>query len=676
MYNIPYTIAFDNVNELSYQLSEDTLQSFNKLKSLIPSYYTYMYKTTIPFFFTNTVNYYDDLRFDRFEVLLKDLECYFLLESLNKYRLLNHDQVLLISFLSYIKNLPADESNNLYAPDSELSKLIYKYLDDYRDFTIEYEKFVKLLIKDSILQLSKELSKLSDNIKVCLITSNTQDSLYQRQMYRYQEETKFFNHFNYGLISSYTFFDKKDMCNNLIKKLSDLYLNIEHNPFDKLLSNIQQFIKCLVKYKDTYITQQLDYESLRNLFFYLYSGTRPNIQNNSIEYNHSQVNMIPYIPLLLGIEYDNKLYKVQLDLNNKNQILRFDNKCENLVYFNQKDLQLKEITLHDPMQSNILGYSNTYDIIKNNIVGKNQLYSDIKPYIYELTKNYIVNNIDLSNIDSSLLYKNILNDCDNKHFSMYDWASFNDDIYKRVMNVVWNCVLLEYKNGIIKKELENVLAREAFNTLNPHVKNYIMKDIEKGLSFKIQGFIDDGTSMKTLLFSPTINYISNIHFLCYNNYIIGELISHNFYNFENNNTCMLINLALVTLVQDSNGEFYNLQELIAFDPDNKTRNCAYDIYFKTSNSNIIDNLFFCYENTNDIRIKLRSLMLESIYKYISKEYVLRLINKVFYETLDNIGTELRSIFSNNKIPTTFNDLSTEISFYTSEKNNIICKYFE
>lgn len=675
MYTIPYTIAFDNVNKLSYQLSEDTLQSFNKLKTLIPSYYTYMYKTTIPFFFTETINYYDDLRFDRFEILLKSLNCPFLLQSLNKYRLLNPDQVLLISFLSYIKNLPADESYSLHAPDIELNKLIYKYLEDYEKFTIEYENFVRLFIRDSILQLNNELSKLSDNIKVCLITSNTQDSLYQKQFYRYQEETKFFNHFNYGLISSYTFFDKNNMCNNLIEKLSDIYLNLENNQFDKLLSNIPQFIKCLVKYKESYITQQLDYESLRNLFFYLYGAIRPNIQNNSIEYNHSQVNMIPYIPLLLGIEYNNKLYKIQLDLNNKDQILRFDNRCENLVYFNKEDLKLKEITLQDSVQSNILGYTNTYNIIKNNVVYKNQLYSDMKPCVYNLAKTYINNNTDLSNIDNMLLYKNTMNDCENKHFSMYDWASFNDDIYKRIMNIVWNCILLEYKDGIIKKELENVLAKEAFNTLNPCVKKYIMKDIEKGLTFKLQGFIDDGTSMKALLFSPTVNYVSNIHFLSYNNYIIGELISHDFYNFENNNICMLINLSLITLVQDSNRKFYNLQELIAFDSNNKTRNCAYNMYFKMSNSGIIDNLFFCYENSIDVKVQLRSLILESIYKYVSKDYILRIVNKVFYEILDNIGLELRSIFS-NKIPTTFNDLSTEISFYTSEKNNIICKYFD
>ena len=431
-YNIPYTIALDNVNKLPYNLSEDTIQSFDKLKTLIPSFYTYMYKTTIPFFFTNTVNYYDDLRLDKFEILLKDLECYFLLASLEKYKSIYSDQLLLISFLDYIKKLPFNESSDLYAPDFELNKLIYRYLEDYKKFIIEYENFVRLFIKDSVLQLNNELSKISNDIKICLITSDTSNSLYQKQLYRYQEDTKFFNHFNYGVISSYTFFDKNDMCNDLIKTLSDIQITMESNHFDKLLSNIPHFIKCLVKYKDSYKTQQLDYESLRNLFFYLYSGTRPNIQNNSIEYDHNQVNMIPYIPLLLGIEYNNKLYKIQLDINNKDQILKFDKKCENLIYFNQEDLQLKEITLDDPIHINVLGYSGAFNIIKNNIVFKNQLCTDVKPYIYELAKTYMLEDKIEEDISNTLLYKNVLNDYENKHFSMYDWASFYDDIYINV----------------------------------------------------------------------------------------------------------------------------------------------------------------------------------------------------------------------------------------------------
>ena len=674
-------MSMDVYNQLQFNISDETKLYKQYLDRNIVSNHIYLYKTCFKDIYTNSINISKDIDLEELTKFFKDNNCKSICNLIETNK--NNDSTMsfLLNSILY-KDIDILQTEISY---DELVKIINIYVDSYEKFWLEYDKYVKLLINDYVKEfISRLKAKINSNsFKVCGILSPISNLEFVEDKVEAYMRKK-----SHGVISAYNAFYTQDKLINFVNKINNKTNKL--SSYSKLLSNINT-IKRYLAYTKPIVTNiqqdsskkyyKLNYEELRNIMFYVYTATHPvspisyeydggsviSVKNQLfsvpilIEYDITCANTIPYIPLLLGIEYKNKLYKICINHDGLNS----DSSIKDLIYLSKENIDVVKCNMSNAIELNFFGRNEKYSVLDNYMKTDCEESSSIENIYSTALKVFKTKKKQLF----KLKYQNVLNNKYDYH-RQYNWDSFYVDLYNKVIDIVWSCLILDYKNGLIKKELETYLKNEAYHTMQKTLKKYIEQDINRfGLRFELIAKIDRGEYFNSFIYSNRTNYISNIKVLGFVTYIISELLAHNLYGSKNHTSSDILGLGIITSIKDSNNINLSLDELINLDPNSpQERDITYRCYF--SYEYRLDNSpYFIYDNGSDLSTAIRYPLMNIIYKHITKNYIVSVINTVYDKVLKNIiKTNKERYFDKDQLSKTFKDLSTQIKFYTSKSN--------
>ena len=315
-YSISYEFGLDIYSPLPYSLESKTIAAYAKLRNLIPAYQTHIHGVPIRSLFANwnTAYVYDDMHLCRFEELTRRLNCTNI-NSLVKTFIKQHSNEEKGLLLPFFLKLTECDCSEL---DVELSILINEYHKQYVTLTKLYDHWVHMFIEDSLSQFANALRSACNesSLKVVLLLT--------------KQERSFFYYNRVHLVPN-TY-----VPSNIIDLDKDHLLLSTSNIYDDYF----HIDRCKLKHE---------------VAMYLYTGMHANHV-----YNDIQMNIVPYLPSLLAIEYKGSIYKIQAVSSKESSTIDM---LTGLMSFNRSAFRLKPIhTIEDAIISLMLHiYDNDVD---------------------------------------------------------------------------------------------------------------------------------------------------------------------------------------------------------------------------------------------------------------------------------------------------------------------------
>lgn len=702
-YNMSYNITMDLYNPSTIEFSDKTLKYKDQLDKNIVSTHMFINKASIKYMYSRSVQNYSLIKLDTFKDILKELNCTNFLDLVNKVTAKNNG---FISFLLTKFMLLDQKKIESLVPYKELEAVTNYYVDSFEKFWDVYDLYIRSLIDDYINAFAKELYNNFDNTNVCSLVNPIQigmDCMVNDNL------SHFIKHKNYGVSCAYNSIYNYTKYKDFIDKIINIYKL--YSDYDNTLSNIDALkaymtynsnpmslggvcgctlaqTKFLLKNAQKSLKKSVSYRELKNIFFYMYTAMHPvsptqydkdedsilitppfKIFGNDttlLEFDTTSLCELPYIPLLLGIEYDNHLYKIAISTN---RIHKYDNTLSNLAYFNSNNVKILQCNSNHAIEINNVGY-----ITANEILEK---YTNFNKFQYDLKTYSILEDMissDSNDYNKDFKYKPIFYNMTNLSNCSWDWSLFYQKLYYRIVEVIWVYFLFKYNNSSIKDSLEEFLSKEALLTVNDELKEVLEEDIDRyNLNVGTVATLD---CLNHVNHQMANNIASNINFVNIIDYYVSELLSNDITNSEyDNDSDINLNLVVVTLVNDLDDRYMSLYDLISLN-SNHHRVTAYNFYYEHSNEYIVANPYYVHNNRSLINSKknnvLRKKLFKIIYSNVDKNYLVYLINKVYNYILQDICKQLK--FYNYKDVDTFKDLSTQLTFYTNN-TNFYCKYY-
>ena len=450
----------------------------------------------------------------------------------------------------------------------------------------------------------------------------------------------------------------------------------------------------------------ISYDDIVDVFYYLYSNSFPvTTMSNFVStttnvINHTTLPIIPYLPLLYGIEYNNKLYKSLLSLETINADITCDKEHNNIVNLSRNNFDSYQVTMNEPIDILFTGINNSIKIMEEclmssheknkykniNIAGSNNTYykyfDHYYPIVYDNLREDIINNrLSFEDLDCNLKYFEKFYD-KYRQIQLMDFGCFYEEIYKFAIDITYMCMMIEYNDHKIRYEIENYLTNCAMNSINPLLKEFIEVDEEDyNIEFMVKIKLDDGNSARgnyisnnNVIPAKISSVTSNINIISITCYLLNDWFCNDIYNKDSiSHSRTISNVIAITLARDKNTDkFLTLDQLLKLDPHNNNRAILYKKFF--ANRNFFDTNSIYFNNTIEENINIANYIKSIMYKHIKKENIIGIANKIYDNILKDISETLHNIIGNDIHAYTFEDLLIQLYYYTNIDTNIILNY--
>lgn len=702
-YSFRYSLGMDTFSftpTMSKLLSNDTIRyKIDNIDSNIISKYVFMYnKHSIFDMFTKILNNNVCIELSSLKDIVSKCNCSFIPNNLDNYIKNNKSKssnaIYYTSFLkSMISNITKkdfEEKDNINKSVKELYNdviSIIKYLLKlWYKFWIDYDKFINMVYTELIdIFKSKLISKLDNsNIEVCNILLTHPDRIYNlwdKKDLTLLGDCTLDNELSYSIIDNMYIVLAHDDIVDYEKDLIESYNSIQGIKYDKLFSSLLlplnyllfRQIKNAAPNNATRNITLNNTKSIVMLFHNIINSLNINMVNNDT-YKLLNTFALPYPPLLLSIEYDNKLYKIVID-DSKDKIIGTDTIVKDLIYLSRDNIDVIECNKSNPIETILY----QFDDDKEEKV--NDLYNIAKDEVIKYSSN--TNIKDDSSISSTLLYDKEYKEESKFKYNVrnYDFGSFYKDLYISTIDLTWYSIIMKYKN--IKVDIENYLAKEAFKNMSKLFKHYISIDEQKhNIKFIVKVNIREYENL-VIPQSLKTKYISYVNISTYMNYWIIDML-HSYLLSRNSNLASkpILGLEILLLGIDRYNNYLDIDDLINLDND-RERESIYKRYTYSINSpanngcfHMIDSPFFISSSNNeDLYKTMRKYILDIISNYISKDEVIYLVNKTYNRILNFLLDKIKDNGISNT-NTSFKDLKIELDyFYKDSKSTFELKYY-
>ena len=639
-----YCIAHDVYSPIKFPISQKTQNLKNQLDSLLPSCY----------FKYNDINFKDLLsnnkkinnymiKLDQFEYVLNLLKCKKLLKFLIDYKKNTKSSSLVLFFAQHSK---------INTNKKELIKLFDYYIDQFKEFIINYNNFICSFYLDQINFLKE---KIPDIEKYVLLYNNSEN---------YLCPVSYFGRENIILSAIFHYKNKEYINDEIINNIKE---KDQQYPFISLYNILKESFDMFPK-SSIYDKQhrksfsKLSKDEMYNIIFQLYTNTIDIKNNDMYTIRYIQLPMIRNLISLLGFEYNDHIYKIiynihsnKKDINNNNQILLKINDIDILEYKLNNIITFSSFDNKNIIKILENSIGTLYDDI-NKISDIKFEYRDTKLKFKELSAPSIFNTMDLRfyNINYKDLYyllENIVSiDCD----------EFQYKLYQLLYYYIWT--LLMYKDDL-------------YHSINDKIKKFLIKKLPKEIFLNVESFC------------AKYNYTYKTRTEFY-------IIEHNYTSAYDEKRILSYTYTLCNLLK------YNQIEELLKPNINLCYNCKkmmlnmyIDIYDQKGilidkNSDILDELNIIlvylitaeylplYENEFDKIKELRQSILQTYYKYYSQNQIIGMVNFLYRSYIQKILENMKNI-ANNINALTFEDFFTQMRYYIGEKSSeYLLKYKE
>ena len=634
---LKYCIVQDIFNSFKFPISNKTYKIKTELDSLLPvRYFKY---GTINFinFFKKDKSFNDYMvKLNQFEDVLIDLNCKKMINELNKYKK-NEKELSLRSFLA--------QYNKDCISKDELINLFNYYINQFEKFIFTYNEFISSFYDDQINILKEKLKPYNIN-NLYLLYNNETDNPYpityfsknniiMSVLYGYvplAERTKILKTLN-DIEYKYPFISLYQMIDDAYKTM--VYMSVYK---DKGLSTISKIDSSVYEYLP--FSRLSENEELK-IVSQLYTNNI-NLKNNQLIYPayYMQLPMIPSIIPLIGFEYNNRIYKISInigrmhDISEYNSIIKLKKENINIFEYNFNNINMitcfNENTAHNILHDSL---SDLFNDLKNTIPQYKKCaahkYNDKIKYSLNKTKTFFNSlNLKFYNIETSDLYyilqSAISNDCDEFQSKLYQllyylvWDSiiFDEDVYRSICKSIKRYI---FKHSKIMSKINLFCAKYDYK---PKINIFYDDSKYTAHNFKIRHIFNEDQIDQ--LFNPNIN-------LCYDNKKINVSMT-------------------VTLYPADSSKTMDLQKLFSnVNPDNILYN------------SIINSYAFSKNNKKDMK-KLRCAILQCCYSYYPKNVIIKIVNTLYDKYLQNMCDIMKKLSNNNRADN-FEDFFTQFEYY-------------